>query len=47
MDASEVAALRLLCDNKHRLLAKRLPDLKAVELSGQLEITEFRLRANP
>jgi hypothetical protein len=36
MDSSEVAALRLLCDNKHRLLAKVLPDLKSVEHSGQL-----------
>lgn len=38
MDSSEVAALRLLCDNKHRLLAKVLPDLKSVDHTGQLAV---------
>jgi len=36
MDLGEVPALKLLADIQFRKLAKVLPDLKAVELSGQV-----------
>jgi len=47
ISGEETTNLRLICDNAFRLLNKCLPDLKAVELSGQVEVTDFRIRANP
>lgn len=46
MDSAEVAALRLLCENQHRLLAKVLPDLRAIEHKGELA-TSVTVRFNP
>lgn len=34
-NAARISALRLLLDSKYRRLAKVLPDLKAVELTGE------------
>lgn len=45
MDLAEVPALKTYVDIQFRKLAKVLPDLKAVELSGQLE-TALKITVN-
>lgn len=47
MDLAEIPALRLLVDIQFRKLAKVLPDLRALEVSGEVQVTQFRLSANP
>jgi len=41
LDANKIARLRLAMENRRYLINKYLPDLKAIEISGSLDIREM------